>query len=865
MKKIGKYLLSFILPLIILVGIFYFKGIFDDVEKFFVSDLRVQHFAFFNYLKSVLLGNSSMYYSFSAGMGSPMIATIIFYCLSPINLLLILIKDIRYAILLIYILKVCLSGTTMYILLKNKRIDDDNIITVIFSTCYALSSFAISYFFCIFWFDSLYLAPLVTLGIERIFKNKRISLLYILSLSLAIICNIQMGFGLCVYSVIYYLYLYNVNYSLKKDLKEFKQLGIIFLISSLCAGAISCGTLFGFISEYADISSARSVSVNTDAGVSNLFLILKNMFSVGNLKIDYFNNFEPYVYCGLIVSFLAVLYLFNRDIEKKKRYCALGVFLVFVISFSVNFINLFWHLSSPVLLNFRYSIFLCLFLNMLAYEYYFSKKKLTQVDILWLFILLIVAFSMLLFFANEVYILWSFLFLILIVVLLWLVKNKSKKFEILLFIVVIAEVFANGYLSFYTTDDIKSNKMGTYGDLINVGNLNTYNDDYRVMYNYTYTDNSSDSFLLNKNSLRYFSSVIDGDLTLFYYRNLSTSGNNNYRVSAYDSPLLLSLLGNRYFYLNEDLYNNIYEKVSSYSLDVYNYDIKEKETKNLYLYENPYALTLGYVIQDDITFSDDMNLVDYQNAIIKSFTGKENDVMVSLDYSLDRNSSECENNKTNYVCKTYTIKNHTNNINMYVYAIFDGISISNNNSKLYMDKSKPILISSVDKQIYLTLYSSFDFDEKEFMVTTYDKNNLINSLKYLQEDMLENVKINGDEITASIDSSKRGKLFLSIPYSDKFKIYVDNQEVDYYPLLDNVFLGFDIEEGLHDITIKYVNNEFKWYVIFSFIFLIITILLYFMINKRLIEKQMEEKRQQELLEDRKKKNKEKKKQNKKRK
>ena len=133
----------------------------------------------------------------------------------------------QYAILFIYIIKVSLSGLTMFLLLKNKK-DESNFSTILFSTCYALSSFVINYFFSVFWFDSLYLAPLVMLGIDKMFKNEKISLIYIFSLASAIICNIQMGFGLCIYSVIYYLYSYGINYDFKKDLNRFKQLGILF-------------------------------------------------------------------------------------------------------------------------------------------------------------------------------------------------------------------------------------------------------------------------------------------------------------------------------------------------------------------------------------------------------------------------------------------------------------------------------------------------------------------------------------------------------------------------------------------------------------------------------------------------------------
>ena len=381
MKKVKNYILAFIVPLLLCLIIFYFKGILFDVENFFVSDLKLQHLAFFGYLKSILNGVSSLFYSFNAGLGSSMLATMIFYAISPLNLLLLVVDDIQYAILYIYICKVSLAGFTMYLYLRNK-IKRDSLMIVVFSTCYALCSFVINYFFCVFWFDVLYLAPLVLYGIDKIFEREKFSLIYIISLTLAIICNIQMGFGLCVFSLIYFMYSFNIRYEIKGDFKKFISLGLIFAVSSLLVGAISSGFLLAFMGEYSNISAARSISVMETTETSHIGFVLKNLFTVGDFKSDYYNNFEPFIYCGLIVTFYSLLYLFSSRIDKKKRYHAFFVILIFVISFSIRFLNLAWHLSSPILLNYRYSIYLGLFLTMLACECYFSYDKFKKNDII---------------------------------------------------------------------------------------------------------------------------------------------------------------------------------------------------------------------------------------------------------------------------------------------------------------------------------------------------------------------------------------------------------------------------------------------------------------------------------------------------
>ena len=849
MKKILKYknyILAFIIPFIICLIFMYFKNILADVEEIYTSDLRCQHVAFLNYFKDVILGHSSLFYSFSAGMGNSMLAMIIFYCISPINLLLFIIDDISYAILIIYLVKISLAGLTMFILLKSKM-GKDNLITVVFATCYALCSFVINYFFCIIWFDCLYLAPLVVLGIDKMFKTEKINLLYIFALSLTIICNIQMGFGLCIYSVIYFIYSFNIRYSLKKDKKKFMQLGIIFTISSLCVGAISSFSLLGFLSGYMDVASTRNI-FSSNAGVSNFGYILKNVFTIGNLTSEYNNPFEPYIYCGLIVTFFAILYMFNKDIDKKKRIHAFGVISFFVISFCVNFINLFWHLTPPISFNFRYSEYFSLFLILLAYENYVVKEKLTKGDIVVLVISLFTGLFVILGYNNSAYVAHSFIFLILNFVLILLVKNKNKKFEMLLVLLVFVELGFNSYLSFRTSSQLPFGKNTTYNSFKQIASKNEFDSTYRVSYNYSYTDYFNDSLLVNKNSsLRYFSSIIYDNVLYFFRRVGSVNGLTNYTVSAYDSPLLNSLLGTKYLYLLDNFNNGIYQKIDSYRVGSYDYVNAIYRDRDVYLFENPYALSLGYIIQGDMKYEEGMSLVDYQNGIIKAFTGSDKDVLIRLESTLNDDPEGCPMNDTFPYCASYTISNPTNNPIVYAYTPFAVYTIDSNTTA-YMDLNVPLVLRNYSGSTRLVVKGYSDLNTQGFIATTFNKVNLIDDIEMLRKNSLENVVINKNVLMADINTDKSGILFLSIPYDKRFKIYVDGVETDYYALLDNTFIGLDILEGNHKIKLEYSNDNFIIYVMSSLISLVITFILYYFINKKItLRKMLEEKMEQELL------------------
>ncbi|MBQ9854444.1 MAG: YfhO family protein [Bacilli bacterium] len=849
MKNKFNYFLSFILPFILCLLIFLVNGILGDIEEFFVCDLRGQHLSFFSYLKGVLLGTNSMFYSFYAGLGNPMFSTIIFYCTSPINLLLLLFKDIRYAILFIYMVKISLAGFSMFLLLK-KKTGVNKLSTVIFSSCYALSGFVINYFFSILWFDSLYFAPLVMLGIEKMFDTRKINLLYILSLAGAIICNIQMGFGLCVYSVIYFLYSFNIRYDLKKEFKKFLSYGFIFFISSLCAGLISGGALIGFLADYGTTSIAREIKVTTSTGISNLLYVIKDLFTVGVVKDNYTNEFQPFIYCGLIVSFLSILYLFNKNIDKKKRVHSLFVILAFFAGFFIPFVNTFWHLNPPVMLNFRYSIYLGLFLTANAYECYLSYDKLLKKDIVILSILLFLGFTGILMFSKLTYVGWSFVLLIVIFSLLILTKNKSKKFEVLLFSTVLFEIVLNGYLSIYTASEMKFIKYASLDSFNELVSKKEFEQGYRVLYDYSYAEFNNDSLLFSKNSSpRYFSSIINGNVLNFFAHNSSEGGNNNYILSSNDSPLLLSLFGAKYFYLLEDASNSFYNKIDTFEIENYDYNEKTTKTKTVYLYENPYALSVGYVIENDAKYDENMSVADYHNTIIKSFSGIQNNVSIPLQFTSTSEDEYCLNSSFPF-CKTYDIYNHTNNLNVYMHVLYDSYLV-HGNAKAYTSFSRPLLMSSINKNVMVSLQSFTPLIDEETDIYTVDKNNFIKSLNSLKENMLYNINVSGNVMDGEINSSKDGILFLTLPYDDNYKIYIDDVEVDYFSVLDNSFIGLNISSGKHNVTIKYVDNIFKTYILVTCISLMITLVLYFIINKKVSKKIEAEEIEKRLIEEKK--------------
>lgn len=203
MKKNKLLMLcSFLVPMFL----FYLFSFFRFKSNFLYNypDVYSQYVPLFKYLKGVFVFDNSIFYSFSKQLGGSMAATYGYYLSSPINIFLLLFDDILSFLNFITVLKIGLCGLCMYIYLCTKR-EKNYFINFLLSLCYALMGFNLMFINNIFWFDVIYILPIVMIGIDKIIK-KDSPFIYVLTLCYAIICNFYMAFSLCIFSVIYFFY-----------------------------------------------------------------------------------------------------------------------------------------------------------------------------------------------------------------------------------------------------------------------------------------------------------------------------------------------------------------------------------------------------------------------------------------------------------------------------------------------------------------------------------------------------------------------------------------------------------------------------------------------------------------------------------
>lgn len=168
-------------------------------------DAFPQYSSYLSYLKEIFFEGNSIFYSLGKSIGGEMYGLFAYYLASPFNLITLFFSKDKIALAFDIILIIKTSATSLsffYFLNKKSRIKISNLI---FALAYSLSAYSITYGFNIMWLDALILLPLVITGIDRLISEDKI-MLYIISLSITLITNYYMGFMVCVFALMYFVY-----------------------------------------------------------------------------------------------------------------------------------------------------------------------------------------------------------------------------------------------------------------------------------------------------------------------------------------------------------------------------------------------------------------------------------------------------------------------------------------------------------------------------------------------------------------------------------------------------------------------------------------------------------------------------------
>ncbi len=844
-------------------------------------DLYHQYGPLFSELYDRITSGESLIYSWNTGLGSSFFGNYFNYLSSPISLIVLLFghKNTFEAVASMIAIKAVLSSMTMtYYLKKSQKVN--NLATSAFGIMYAFCGYFIAYYWNVMWIDAMYLLPLIAIGIEQIIENGKCKI-YIISLAVAIFSNYYIGFMLCIFSCIYFLYHYACVSHKLQERKEllttdnkfiqkiktsfFLQSGVRFALSSLSVGILLCFMLLPLIGILNSSSATKGTFPTESESYFSIFDFLANHLAALEPTIrSSGDDVLPNIYCGVLTVMLIPLYLFSKKIRSSEKLASILLLAVMYFSFNINFINFAWHgFHFPNDLPYRQSFMYSFILIVLAFKALknideFSKKQILGAGLGVLgFIILVQELGSKN--VDDITVFISIAFVVIYTIVLGIVASRKAK-AIVLSAMIICTVTAETISA--NTDHYVANQTKT--------SFSSDYDDFKALQNEIDQADNSPFYREELTELR-----ARMDPSWYDYNGASIFSSMAYeKVSNFQK--YIGLYGNK---INSFTYNPqtpIYNSMFSLKY-IYDKDNKisecayytEKGSNEIFsVYENNYVLNLAYPVSSDIidwNAVDSRNPVEAQEELFRLTTGYEGVFSKIYDYEIDYtnilnvdfesivfgNLSLNRINEDDMAMATIQITaQNSDNIYVYVYSRnLDTVNIYSPCITTSMSVNDGYILDLGKHNagdiiaIELPLEEDKMSASVDFVAFTVDEDTFKAGYEKLKSGQLEYTRFDETIIEGSFTAEKDEVLFTTIPYDKNWNVYIDGEKVDEENIFEisDALIGVKVSEGSHDIRFEYKISHMTLLCIISGGFAIILIALYFMNkNKKFIFKNKKE-------------------------
>lgn len=872
--KDNKYIfISGGVALFIILLVYFCYEIIPFGEKIiYRMDLYHQYGPLFSELYDRLTSSESLIYSWNSGLGSTFLGNFYNYLSSPISFIILIFghENTFEAVAAMIAIKAVLSSMAMsYYLKKSQKANGFAIVA--FGIMYAFCGYFVAYYWNVMWIDAMYILPFVVLGIEKIIEKGKCST-YIIALSLAIFSNYYIGYMLCIFSCIYFIYYYFCTLNNIKNKKAllpetkgfFKKLsnsffwksGLRFAFSSLAVGII---LLFMLIPLAYILNSSSATAGSTPDEY-------KSYFSIFDFLANHLAGLEPTirssgddvlpnVYCGMLTVLLIPLYLFSKRISATEKIASVILLAVMYFSFNINFINFFWHgFHFPNDLPYRQSFMYSFILLIMAFKALknideYNKKQILAVGVA------VVGFVIL---TQELgsknvddfTVFVTIAFTVLLTIVLGLIVSKKAQvfaLSIMLICSVVAETISAN-TDHYVANQSKESFSSDYDDFKSL-QQEIAEEDNLVFYREEMTDLRArmDPCWYDYNGASTFTSMAYEKVANFQ-KDFGLYGNkiNSFTYNP-QTPLYNAMFSLKYIYDKSDLIS----ESEYYSL--------ESENNTFKAYENNYVLSIGYPVSNEIIGWDAStynNPVEAQEEYFKLATGIDGLYERIYDYeliygnvlSIDRFNIQNETFSINKIDDNYdgaitvdiTAKDDSN-IYVYVYSRnLDTVSVFsqaltttmtvNDGYILDLGCHTPGELISIE----MPLKDGCNSASVDFVVFTVNHEKFVEGYNKLQQGQIEYSKFDETLITGSFVAEKDEVLYTSIPYDESWSIYIDGKRVqnDDVFAISNALIGVNVTEGEHEITFIYEAQGLKECIVISTLFIIILLIFYILLTNK---------------------------------
>ena len=824
-KTYWTYFVSFIIPIIIMIGVYLSQGIYWNSDTSpLLGDGFHQYVIFDIALRNILHGNGSLFYTFTSGLGLNFYALSSYYLgsfLSPLVYFFDL-TNMPDAFYLTTLLKFGLIGLSTYFSLNKLFQSILKPLKIALSTSYALMSFTVSQLEIKTWLDVFILIPLIITGLHLLITEKKI-LLYFTSLSILFIQNYYFGYMTALFLIFWYLC------QISWDFKTRKSSFLDFIITSVLAGMASLiltlPTLFDLQTHGEKLTEITKFQTE-----SSWYLDLFAKQFIGSFDTTKYGAI-PMIFVGLLPFILTILFFTLKSIKFHVKLIYAIFFAFLIASFYIEVLDLFWQgMHTPNMFLHRYA---WIFSTLLIYTAAEVLNRLKEIKI-WNFLvslfLIVTGFLATIYlkshysFLTDLNILLTLEFLVVYSLLLLAVIKKFisvNLFAILISLFIMVEISLN-----------VSSQMDGIAKEWGFASRSAYNRDIPAMESFsTYignkftrtekleTQTGNDSMKFNYNGISQFSSVRNRSASSTLDKlGFKSSGTNLNLRYANNSILADSLFGIQY-------------NISDSPIDKYGFkDIYQKD--NLTLYENQYSLPIAFASQsiyNDVKFNE--HTLDNQASFLNQLANVDFDYFSPIPYDKTENTDDLisvTSSSNEDAAIQYQIEVPENS---QVYLSFTNIHFSN-------DKQKKVDILVNGEKKTFTTDNAFSFfnlgytkEKKTFNInvsfpgnsqvsfespTFYrlDTKTFTEAIQKIKEQPVT-VSTSKNKVFARYDVQQDTSIFFTIPYDKGWSAYQDGKKIE-IKQAQTGFMKVDVPKGKGTITLSFIPNGFITGAICSF-------------------------------------------------
>lgn len=824
-------------------------------ESFLTEDLKYQYIDFYAWFKSVLSGEMSIFYSNSLSLGQNMWGIVSYYLASPFMLLLPLFGEENltdFAFITTALKLTCIQFTTSCYLLKRFRLPKP--VVFLLALCFTFSSWTGSQLRNPMWLDVLALLPLICLGVYAFVTKKRWKLLLGCLAASIIVCwyiaYMAILFSFCYFVFEYYLFAtsnsqhischngvtvikhtsqtHNASAALPIfNWGSFFHMLAHFLGLCLLAVLLAAFMFLPTASTYLGSSSSlenTSLSTSSSLAKSVIFLIVLSMATALAVLVSRTTYASSKTKKVLLVLFLvgAFMAVYVIDRFTPCTFATSGLRDILL-----NFIPGFWssaelspQLSSSIIIIFAGIYFFC---NKLIS----SNVKLATAVLL--------AFLLLSVYADPLYVVWcgfrepngffcrnSFAF---IFASIWMAAYAFEHYEatrrgsaswirsavyIPLMLLIACELGVAQHLQWvqlYTNYSQAYHEQYVKGSRQTLTELSATDPGiYRFAKDYARAGLASrnEGLAQGYNDLSSYTSSYNVH-AIDFINALGYSRVGEFSVS-YTTPILASdaLLGVRYA-SNHDGMPPGYHATSIID-----------PNSDTPLYENPYALNLGYMVSAKATTFDlgqNANPFERQNALISALVGTEVNIYQKSEATLLHESKTSQEWSVVVPADSigYAFASLSGSTAPFT-MLADTLPATTINGR-WNDAIQPLAPISQQATTEHVFFEGYPADATITPLLYYlDTDAFAYAINKLAQNQFsittfENGYLEG-QIEASTQEARNNLLMLTIPVDRGWHITVNGCTTQAVPLADGALTGIRLDPGCNTVTMFYISPGF---------------------------------------------------------